>query len=90
MAEFKITKALSSEISTLQSDGNAINDGFKATPSDDVSSLSAAMEFIKEQKQIKQMLELYSQLLVKDANDLTEMVKTVEAADQAASKTYSV
>ncbi len=90
MAEFKISKALSSEIATLKTKGSAINDDFSAATTDDVSSLSAAVAFVKEQKQIKQMLELYSQLLVKDANDLAEMVKTVEAADQAASKTYSV
>lgn len=89
MAEFKIAKALSSEISTLKSAGEAINDGFSATDSADVKSLDAAMAFIKEQTQIKNMLELYAKLLVKDASDLEEMVKTAEAADQAASKTYS-
>lgn len=90
MAEFKISKALSSEISTLKSKGEAINDGYSATPTDGVSTLSAAVAFINEQKDIKKMLELYGQLLAKDANDLTEMVKSVEEADKKASKTYSV
>lgn len=89
MAEFKIAKALSSEIAALKTAGSAINDDFAATDSADVKSLNAAMAFIKEQTEIKNMLELYASLLAKDTADLDEMVKTAEAADLAASKSYS-
>ncbi len=88
MAEFKMNKLISTQITALSTGGQNLNANYSATDAADVKSLSAAAEFIKEQTRIKNLIDLYASLLAKDAADLNAMVATVDAADQSASTTY--
>lgn len=85
MSEFKVTSGVDAQIAAFKTAGENLNDGFSATGSDGVSTLSTAMAAIAEQKAIRKLLNLYIQLITKDAADLTEMVETARKADQAAS-----
>lgn len=89
MAEFKVHSDVESQISAFKSAGNSLNDGFSATDSSGVSSLTTAVAYIAEQSQLKTLMALYASLVAKDAADLDAMVAAARAADQAASGNYT-
>ncbi len=82
MAEFKINKALTGEISSLDNCGQKVNDGYSSIQTDDVKTLKTSMEIVSQHAAIKKLLDLYQALVLRDAKDLTEMVKEVSKMDE--------
>ena len=89
MAEFKIDKALSGEISGLRDSGNLINDGYASISSDNVSTLKTSMSIISQHSRIKDLLDLYKALALRDAQDLDDLVREAEEMDAAISSSHS-
>lgn len=89
MAEFKINKALSKEISGLRNSANSINKGYSAVPSEGVSSLKTSASIIAQHKSIKTLLDLYKSLALRDAKDLDSLVAEVEKMDAAISSSHN-
>ena len=89
MAEFKIDKALTAEISGLRDSGNSVNDGYAAISSDDVSTLKTSMSIISQHANIKALLDLYKSLVLRDAQDLDDLVKEAEEMDAAISSSHT-
>lgn len=81
MAEFKIDKSLSDEVSSLRKKANKINEDYEVIKSDKVNTLKTSMEYISQHAEIKELLELYKSLLLKDAKDLDDMIAEVGEMD---------
>lgn len=90
VAEFKIDKALTSEIAGLRDSGNLINDGYTSIPSDDVSTLKTSVGIISQHASIKSLLDLYKSLVLRDAQDLDELVEEVSKMDASISSSYNI
>ncbi len=82
MAEFKVSPGLSGEVNTFKSKGEALAaDGVNVDKSD-VKTLKTSMEYIQQQKDIRNLLRLYAELVKKDAKDMNKMIKDVEQMDE--------
>lgn len=82
MNEFKITKALSAEVSDIGNSGENINDDYSLIPSIGVDTLQTALGYISQHKEIKGILDLYKDLVSKDVADLKNMIAEIEAMDE--------
>lgn len=89
MGEFKISKNLAGEISSLRDSGNLINDGYTTISSDDVSSLKTSVSIISQHASIKCLLDLYKSLLLRDAQDLDDLVNEANEMDAAISASHN-
>ena len=89
MTEFKVTKKLSGEIASVKKSGNALNDDYTKIPVDDVKTLDTAVHYIEQHKQIKELIGLYKELVLKDVKDMNSMVKEVEALDETIASAHS-
>lgn len=85
MGEFKISKDLAGEISSLRDSGNLINDGYTTISSDGVSTLKTSVSIISQHASIKCLLDLYKSLLLRDAQDLDDLVNEANEMDAAIS-----
>lgn len=79
--EFKIQPGLRTEINTLKASGATLPDIVAPLEKEGVSSLKTAMEYSRERTRLFQLMELYLQLLQKDAKDLNQMMDTAILAD---------
>ena len=89
MAEFKINEALTEEISALRNSGNAINDEYAAVSSDNVSTLKTSVSIISQHTNIKSLLELYKSLVLRDAQDLDDLVDEAMEMDATISASHN-
>lgn len=89
MAEFKINKALSKEISNLRNSGNLINDGYAAVSSSDVRTLKTSVSIISQHESIKSLFDLYKSLVLRDTQDLDELVNEANEMDAAISASHN-
>lgn len=89
MAEFKIDKALTGEISGLRDSGNLINNGYAAVSSDNVSTLKTSVSIISQHASIKSLLDLYKSLVLRDAQDLDDLVSEATEMDAAISSSHN-
>lgn len=89
MAEFKIDKALTGEISALRDSGNLINDDYAAISSDNVSTLKTSVSIISQHASIKSLLDLYKSLVLRDAQDLDDLVDEANEMDAAISASHN-
>ena len=85
MAEFKIDKAITEEISALRDSGNLINDNYAAISSDNVSTLRTSVIIVSQHASIKILLDLYKSLVLRDAQDLDDLVDEANKMDAAIS-----
>lgn len=83
MTDFKVHKNLNGEISGLRSAGEAISSEYKSISSSEVKTLKTSMEIIDQHKAIKELLDLYEALVIKDANDMDAYVTTANLMDKS-------
>ena len=88
MAEFKINSALSDEIAALKDSGNLVNDGYASVPSDGVSTLKTSVSIISQHESIKSLMDLYKALVLRDVQDLNDMVEEAAKMDAAIASTH--
>lgn len=81
MSEIKFNLGVSNEISSLTSSGVALNNDFSEISADSVSTLDTAVKYIDQHGQIAELLNLYKQLIIKDASDLSQTMETVSTTD---------
>lgn len=89
MAEFKINNALTGEISALRDSGNLINDTYATVSSDNVSTLKTSVSIISQHASIKSLLDLYKALVLRDAQDLDDLVDEANEMDAAISASHN-
>ena len=89
MADFKVNKNLSGEIDGLRSTGDALNTGYASIDSAEVNTLKTAMAIIEQHASIKQLLELYEVLVLRDATDMDSFMDEAEEMDAAISSTHT-
>lgn len=89
MAEFKIDRALTKEIAALRDSGNLINDDYVAVSSDNVSTLKTSVSIISQHESIKSLLDLYKSLILRDAQDLDNLVNEAIEMDATISTSYN-
>ena len=82
MAEFKVSPGLSGEVDTLKSKGDALATDSVSVDKSDVKTLKTSMEYIQQQKDIRNLLRLYAELINKDAKDMKKMISVVEEMDE--------
>lgn len=80
MAEFKIYSGIKDEINSFESPGSSFTNN-SAVSTDGVSTLKTSVKYVNQHKKISKLLDLYRQLLEKDANDLRAVVKETEQID---------
>ena len=89
MAEFKIDRALTKEIAALRDSGNLINDDYVAVSSDNVSTLKTSVSIISQHESIKSLLDLYKSLILRDAQDLDNLVNEAIEMDATISMSHN-
>lgn len=89
MEEFKIDKALTGEISALRDSGNLINDNYSTISSDNVSTLKTSVSIIAQHASIKSLLDLYKSLVLRDAQDLDNLVDEANEMDVTISASHN-
>lgn len=89
MAEFKIDRALTKEIAALRDSGNLINDDYVAVSSDNVSTLKTSVSIISQHESIKSLLGLYKSLILRDAQDLDNLVNEAIEMDATISTSHN-
>ena len=93
MADFKVNKELSSNITGLRQAAHDLEmEVGKADISlgfDDLQTLPTAKKVIAQHAAIKDLLRLYKALVAKDANDLSAMIDDVEKMDNAIAASHS-
>ncbi len=82
MAEFKVDKSFSKEIDALRNRGNELLEGGENLSTDGLKTLPTLVNIERQRKQIWALLQEYSFLVEKDANDLEKMMENVTANDQ--------
>lgn len=80
MAEFKIYGGIKDEINSFESPGGSFS-GSSAVSTDGVSTLKTSVKYVNQHKKIATLLNLYRQLLEKDASDLRAVVEETEQLD---------
>ena len=78
MADFKVSDTLSEQISALRQAGNSVNES-------QIDSLKTAKQIAQQHNAIKQLLEAYKALVLKDAKDLDAFVAEAKKMDSAVS-----
>ena len=89
MAEFKVNKALTGEISDLRSTGDSLNSTYATIDSGDVKTLKTSVEIIAQHASIKALLEEYKSLVLRDARDMDAFVKEAETMDDTISASHA-
>lgn len=89
MAEFKVNKALTGEISGLRTTGDSLNSEYKTIDSGDVKTLKTSVEIIAQHDSIRALLEAYKSLVLRDARDMDAFVKEAETMDDTISASHT-
>ena len=92
MAEFKVSQELKSDIGNLRSAAQNLETALSLADStlgyDDLQTLPTAKKFIDQTATIKELLRSYKALVVKDANDLSAMMDSVETMDNTIASSH--
>lgn len=83
MAEFKVSPALSNEVTRLATKGRALATDRVSVDESDIKTLKTSMEYIEQQKKIRRLLRLYAELVGKDAEDMNKMIRDVRRMDDS-------
>lgn len=87
MSEFKVNIALLGEVSAFSKTGADINSSVSAVDlSAGISTLKAGTRFVNENNSIIDLMNLYQQLVIKDADDLLIMNNKVNLLDNYIAK----
>ncbi|MEE1172657.1 MAG: hypothetical protein U0K87_09895 [Ruminococcus sp.] len=81
MSEIKYDMDLTRNITLLANTGGLLNQSATTISADGVSTLDAAVKYIEQHKQIKEIINLYKKLIIKDAADLSQTVENVKTTD---------
>jgi hypothetical protein len=74
MSEIKINHLkVMQQTSMLKVAGYALKTEDSKIPGENLNTLAASMKFIEQQEKIIELLELYKQLVIKDAQDIENM-----------------
>ena len=88
--EFKVNgNFITREISGLENQGNKINGDYATVSSENVDTLSTALEILAQHEEIKILMDAYKSLVLKDVRDLYSLVEEVTAMDKNISTSYS-
>ena len=88
MAEFKVNKEVLTQVGAVRTAANEINADYEAVDDDNVDTLKTAKKIVKQQKDLKKLMELYQRLLLRDMNDLDAMFAAAEQMDNTAAASY--
>ncbi len=81
MAEIKIGAGLSGEIAALRSAGSGLNGSAQDTQLPPGAEMQTCQLYAAQQKAIRELVGLYRQLVMKDADDLSRLVQGMENLD---------
>ncbi len=81
MSEIKYDMDLTSDIVVLANTGSSMNVSATSISADEVSTLEAAVKYIEQHNQIKEIINLYKRLILKDASDLWQTLENVKTTD---------
>ena len=87
MPEFRIATALMMEISDASVAAGQINAGYTKL-SDEDNGLNTVRLYSEQHRKIKELLDLYQQLVEKDLDDMNEMVIDALNMDKSLSNSY--
>ncbi len=88
MAQFIINPAVRFEINLVKSCGTAFNDEYKNVDKGDILGCTSAALYQHHTSDIKNVFSSYSELVRKDANDITRFVNNTNLLDQLLASKY--
>lgn len=90
MSEIKVNKMeLVLQLDALNSAGESINIDVSSITSDGVETLNTSLKYIEQHKQIADLMDLYKQLIAKDAKDIKAMQNAVSQLDVIMSQSFT-
>lgn len=88
MADFKLCNSFLLEVSSFSSAGTALNDDYGELAEGSLSTLTASQLYLRQHKQIKELIDAYICLLKEDVKDLSEMQKTAMKMDDQLARSF--
>lgn len=90
MPEIKVNKVeLALQLNALNLAGEAISVDVSSITSDGVDTLDTSLKYIEQHKQIADLMDLYKQLIAKDAGDIKSMQNAVSQLDIMMSQSFT-
>lgn len=88
MAQFIINPAIRLEINLVKTSGTAFNDEYKSVDKGDIIGCTTSALYQHHTSDIKKVFSSYSELIRKDANDITHFVNNTSLLDQLLAQKY--
>lgn len=88
MKEFIIDSGLLTEIQSFDTVGQHMNSEYTAVDSSAVDTLATSRKYIAQCVAIKGLLDEYTGLVAKDAQDLREMIVMAQAKDEGIARLF--
>lgn len=89
MSEIKVNKVeLALQLNALSLSGGLIDTDVSGVTSEGVETLSTSLKYIEQHKQIAELMDLYKQLVQKDAADIKAAQKAFSSLDSRVSRTF--
>ena len=86
MSEIKVNKIeLDLQLNALNLSGVTIDTDVSGVTSDGVETLVTSLKYIEQHKQIAELMNLYKQLVIKDAADIRAAQNTISSFDSMVS-----
>lgn len=87
MSEIKVNKVeLSLQLNALSLSGTLIDTDVSGVTSEGVETLTTSLKYIEQHKQIAELMDLYKQLVIKDAAEIKAAQNAFSSLDSTVSR----
>lgn len=89
MSEIKVNKVeLSLQLNALSLSGTLIDTDVSSVTSEGVETLTTSLKYIEQHKQIAELMDLYKQLVIKDAAEIKAAQNAFSSLDSTVSRSF--
>ncbi|MEE0931030.1 MAG: DUF5344 family protein [Acutalibacteraceae bacterium] len=89
MSEIKVNKVeLSLQLNALSLSGTLIDTDVSGVTSEGVETLTTSLKYIEQHKQIAELMDLYKQLVIKDAAEIKAAQNAFSSLDSTVSRSF--
>lgn len=82
MSEFKFIRVIDQEISAIKPPADALKEIYKIVSAAAVCGLNTSVKYIEQNIKIGELMDLYSQLVLKDVAELLSVIDVIEEMDE--------
>ena len=88
MTEFRIGTAVLMDIQSVSIAGGQVNAGYTKLSDENVNTLKTAESYSKQHLKIKELLDIYQELIKRDVQDISDMVLETMTMDHSLAGTF--